>query len=153
MIFDQNYLLLIKIFINIFWLNMFYFWPKIFYFKTKIFTFDKILYFCSKLFRSSYTQRQFAVKDSNRNTPEFQNVSSYNFSVLETIGEVVASGEPISATDEDRCWYGNGRVTFKNTNGQEYFDVFGGDDIPDQGDESNTCGGSEIGGCTARVVK
>ena len=75
------------------------------------------------------------MRDSNQNTPQFQDVDSYKFSVLETIGDLMREGSEVSATDQDRCWYGNGRVKFRSTDNN--FEVGGGDEIP--AEPSNIC--------------
>ena len=63
----------------------------------------------------------------------------------------MTTGASISATDGDRCWYGNGRVKFRDTNGDTFFEVDGGDDIPERGEEENNCKASTEGECTANI--
>jgi hypothetical protein len=73
--------------------------------------------FFQDTFLSYFFLFQFAIKDSNRNDPEFVNVANYKYSVLERIGEVELAPEasPVTAIDGDRCWYGNGRVQFRSS--------------------------------------
>jgi hypothetical protein len=78
------------------------------------------------------------------NTPQFINVNNGTYRVLERIGNVTLEGFPISATDDDRCWYGNGRVRFRTSSNEDLFLVDGGDNITEIGGENNICKASPL---------
>ena len=80
---------------------------------------------------------QIPVRDENDNTPYFNAI--YNDSAIFSVYEHIKNdliqldqSKEVSASDEDRCWYGNGLITFRaivsegNTALNDYFVASGG---------------------------